>query len=97
MLRAILAEHLKFVLGERSLSDDAASAVFQERDLAVVLRLRRENGRRILIVDDGKGDVRVTFLRSLKDLEQILPSASESDQIGYEYARRVICRALSDR
>lgn len=95
-LRVVPAERLKSVLSERSRSDDAATAVFQEGDLIVVLRLRRESRDRILIIDDGRGPVRVGPLHSLKELEQVLPRRSEDDQVGYDYARRLIHRAFSE-
>lgn len=84
------------VLCERKAPDDLVAAVFEERDLIVVLRLRIDNGRKVLIVNDGAGEPIAAPLHTVRDLSRILPPHGEPEQVGYEFARAVIARALGD-
>jgi hypothetical protein len=87
---------LQATLEERSLPDDSAASAFEEGDLVVVLRLRVEDGRRIVIVDDGMGPVKTVVSHSREALEFVLPPHSEAETVGYEVARDAIVRAFID-
>ncbi|MGC9992361.1 MAG: hypothetical protein ABSD52_08215 [Candidatus Cybelea sp.] len=87
------AGRLQATLEERSLPDDSAASAFEEGDLVVVLRLRTEGGRRILIVDDGNGPVQTDVSDSRETLEFVLPSDSVAPS-GYLAARGAIVRAF---
>ena len=96
-VRAVNPRHppsrLQATLEERSLPDDSAASVFEEGDLVVVLRLRIEGGRRVLIVDDGNAPVQTDVSDSLEILEFVLPLDSAGPP-GYQSARDVIMRAF---
>jgi hypothetical protein len=84
---------LQVTLEERSLPDDSAASAFEEGDLIVVLRLRIEGGRRILIVDDGNGPVQTDVSDSRETLEFVLPPHLAAPP-GYLAARKAIIRAF---
>jgi hypothetical protein len=87
------AGRLQATLEERSLPDDSAASAFEEGDLVVVLRLRVKGGRRILIVDDGKGPVQTDVSDSRETLELVLPLHLAAPP-GYLAARDLIVRAF---
>lgn len=76
--------------------DDIAASVFVERDLLVVLRLRFEGGRRVLIVDNGRCAVQVEHLATPASLEHLAHNGG-TKLTGYEFARAVIARAFQGR
>jgi len=87
------SSRLQATLEERSLPDDSAASAFEEGDLVVVLRLRVEGGRRVLIVDDGNAPVQTDVSDSREILEFVLPPDSAGPP-GYRNAREAIVRAF---
>jgi hypothetical protein len=87
------SSRLQATLEERSLPDDSAASAFEEGDLVVVLRLRMEGHRRILIVDDGNAPVQTDVSDSREILEFVLP-ADSAGPLGYQAAREAIVRAF---
>lgn len=79
-------------LEERCRPDDFERAVFRHEGHIVVLRLRFEDGRATLTIDDGVDVVCSRELTTLADLDEYLPDMRDE---GYTKARDTIMRAFA--